>query len=344
MMTEKRGVALIGLGMAVTPHAKSLRDLSERVTVKAAMSRSEGRRNAFAKNFDFPLTGDIDAIVNDPSIDVVLLLTPPNARLDIVEPLAASGKHILMEKPVERSLRAAEEIVRICDEAGIKLGIMFQHRFRDASIKLRELVAEGALGELAVINLHVPWWRPQSYYDEPGRGTYARDGGGVLISQGIHSMDLLISLVGVPSEVVALAGTTKLHKMESEDLVAAGWRFANGAMGAFSATTANFPGHQEFIEIIGSKASARLQSGSLTLTTIEGESTVFGESEMGGGGANPMDFPHDWHKSVIVDFLDALDENRAPASSGQEALKVHDLIDALTRSAAEARPIQIRSR
>ncbi|MEO1018650.1 MAG: Gfo/Idh/MocA family oxidoreductase [Pseudomonadota bacterium] len=340
-MTARHGVALIGLGMAVTPHAKSLRDLSDRVEVRAAMSRSQARQQSFAKTFDFPVTGDFETIIDDPAIDIVLLLTPPNARCEFVQRLAEKGKHILMEKPVERTTEAAVELVDICEQAGVQLGIVFQHRFREASMKLAQMLAAGDLGDLAVINLHVPWWRPQSYYNEPGRGSLARDGGGVLISQAIHSMDLLISLVGLPSEVTAFAGTTKLHQMETEDFVGAGWRFANGAVGAFSATTAAFPGQPETIEIVGTKAAACIQSGALTITQLDGGQEVFGETQIGGGGADPMAFPHDWHKNVITDFLDAVDENRAPGIPGREALKVHRLIDALLQSSTAGRAVQV---
>ncbi len=336
-MTKRHGVAVIGLGMAVTPHAKSLRDLSDRVEVRAAMSRSAERRQTFSSNFDFPLTDNFEAIVGDPAIDVVLLLTPPNARQELVHRLASQGKHILMEKPVERTTSAAVELVDTCRRAGVKLGIVFQHRFREASVRLQEMLADRALGELALVNLHVPWWRQQSYYDEPGRGTLARDGGGVLISQAIHSMDLLIGLVGLPREVAGLAGTSRLHRMETEDFVAAGWRFENGAMGSFSATTAAFPGQSEVIELIGTEASARLQSGTLTITRLDGTRQEFGESRMGGGGADPMDFPHDWHKAVIEDFLDAVDDDRDPRIPGREALKVHRLIDALLTSSTSGR-------
>jgi predicted dehydrogenase len=210
--------------MAVTPHAKSLLDLRGRVEVAHAYSRSEERRRAFAARFDFPVTGDLEGILHDESVDAVMILAPPAAHLELVLRFAAAGKHVLLEKPLERSSERALRLVEAAEAAGIKLGVVFQHRFREASERLRALLAEGALGELAVANVISPWWRPQAYYDEPGRGTLARDGGGVLITQAIHSLDLLLSLAGPVAEVAAIAGTTRLHRMETEDFAGAGLR------------------------------------------------------------------------------------------------------------------------
>jgi predicted dehydrogenase len=340
---KRRRVALIGLGMAATPHAKSLLDLKDRVEVAAACSRGEERRRAFAARFPFPTTADLDAVVDDPAIDAVLLLTPPSARVDLVERLGRAGKHILMEKPVERTTAAATRIVEAAERAGITLGIVFQHRFRQASERLRALIDAGALGDgLAAAHVALPWWRPQAYYDEPGRGTLARDGGGVLLSQAIHTLDLMLSLTGPAREVAAVAGTTRLHRMETEDFVGAGLRFANGALGALMATTAECPGFPERIELVGTRVTAVLAGGDLTLFHHhDGRTERFGEEQRTGGGADPMDFPHDAHRAVLTDFLDALDEGRNPRVCGREALKVHRFIDALLRSSAERRAVEV---
>jgi predicted dehydrogenase len=231
--------------------------------------------------------------------------------------------------------------VQSAETAGIKLGVVFQHRFREASEALRRRLAAGALGELAAANVICPWWRPQSYYDEPGRGTLARDGGGVLITQAIHTLDLLLSLTGPVAEVAAITGTTALHRMETEDFVGAGLRFANGAPGALLATTAAFPGFPERIELIGTKATAVLAAGVLTLHPHVGKTETIGEEQGTGGGADPMAFPHDAHRALLADFLDALDQDRSPRPSGREALGVHHLIDALLCASAEGRMVQV---
>jgi UDP-N-acetyl-2-amino-2-deoxyglucuronate dehydrogenase len=144
----RRRLAIIGLGMAVTPHARSLLDLQGRVEVVAAYSPSEARRADFAARFPFPTAGSLDAVLADPSIDIVAILTPPNTHLDLVRRAAAAGKHIILEKPLEITTERADELVRTCRHAGIKLGVVLQHRFRPAALRLRRLLRSGALGAL----------------------------------------------------------------------------------------------------------------------------------------------------------------------------------------------------
>jgi UDP-N-acetyl-2-amino-2-deoxyglucuronate dehydrogenase len=342
-MTERARVAIIGLGMAVRPHARSLVDLADRVEVAYAFSRSEARRRAFAEQFDFPLIGDLDRILDDRSVRAVLILTPPNSHLELVEAFAGAGKHILLEKPLERSSARALRLVEAAEAAGVTLGVVLQYRFRAASEHLRGLIEAGALGDLAAVHVTCPWWRPQSYYDQPGRGTLERDGGGVLITQAIHTLDLMLSLTGPVVEVAAIAGTTALHRMESEDFVGAGLRFANGASGALMATTAAYPGMPERIQVIGTKASATLAAGVVTLHHQDGRQESMGEEQSTGGGADPMDFPHDAHRALLTDFLDAVAQGRSPRVSGREALKVQRFIDALLLASAESRTVPVKT-
>ncbi|MDQ2083246.1 Gfo/Idh/MocA family oxidoreductase [Xanthobacteraceae bacterium Astr-EGSB] len=331
---KRHRLAIVGLGMAVTPHAKSLIDLAERVEVVAAFTPSAKRRSEFAARFPFPLCESLDAVMSDRTIDAVMILTPPNTHLEIVRQAAAAGKHVLLEKPLEITTARAVEMVETCERAGVTLGIVLQHRFRPAGLKLRELIAAGELGTLAECSTTIRLWRPQAYYDVPGRGTRARDGGGVLMSQGIHTLDLMLSLVGPVREVSSFATTTGVHRMETEDLVCAAAKFANGAIGTIMATTASYPGFPERIEITGDKATALMAGTGLEVAHHDGRVTRFEpDPSAGGTGADPMAFPHDWHRAVIADFFDAVEQGRAPAISGREALKVHRLIDALLEAA-----------
>jgi predicted dehydrogenase len=340
-MSKPCRLAVVGLGMAVTPHARSLQELQEQAVVEVAAiwSPSEQRRRDVAAAFGFPVRDSFDAILHDASIDAVLLLTPPNARLEFVEALAGAGKHILTEKPLERTTAAAERVVRLCDEAGVTLGVVLQNRFRPAAARLRALLAEGALGAPAVVQLSIPWWRPQAYYDQPGRGTLARDGGGVLISQAIHALDLMLSLAGPVAAVAAIAGTSALHRMETEDTVGAGLRFANGALGGLFASTACFPGAGEFLSLVCARGTATIAAGSLQVAWQDGRVEQLAGEAQSGGGADPMAFPNDAHRALIADFLAALREGRPPAVSGHDALAAHRLIDALLLSAREGRSV-----
>lgn len=340
-MTGKLGLAVVGTGMAALPHAKALTDLRDRIEVRGVFSRDAQRRAAFTQQWDFPAAPGLEALAEDPETKAVLIITPPNARMELVEIFARAGKHILMEKPVERTTGAAEEIVELCEQKGVRLGIVFQHRFRAASRKLAEIVGTGGLGPLHLVQAHVPWWREQSYYDEPGRGTLARDGGGVLISQAIHTLDLMLSLTGPVAEVQSLAATTPFHRMESEDFVAGGLRFDSGAVGSLVASTALFPGGAESLTFGFERATAHLQSGTLTVSWLDGRTERTGEPATTGGGADPMAFPHEWHRDLIADFAEAVTQDRPPLITGREALHVHRLIDALVRSSAERKAVPV---
>ncbi|MEO1103331.1 MAG: Gfo/Idh/MocA family oxidoreductase, partial [Pseudomonadota bacterium] len=253
-----------------------------------------------------------------------------------------SGKPILMEKPIERTLDAAQAIVGTCAQAGVPLGIVLQHRMRPSALELKRVLEADELGEIASVEITVPWWRPQSYYDEPGRGTFARDGGGVLISQAIHTIDLALYLTGPVRRVQAMLRTSALHQMETEDFAVIGLDFASRAVGSIVATTAAYPGGPESIALHGTKGSARLAANELVICLRNGDERTFGEAGGSGGGADPMAFTHDWHRAIIADFADAIEQNRPPVASGQDALAVHRLIDAAVRSSREGWAVDVK--
>ena len=340
-MTRRIGMAVVGLGMAAKPHALALLDLADRIEVRGCYARSASSRAAFAESYGLPVVDDLDVLAADPGVDALLLITPPDAREEIVARFAGAGKHVLSEKPLERTTPAAERIVDLCEAADVQLGVVFQHRFRATSEALAGLLAEGALGRIETVDARVPWWRDQSYYDVPGRGSYARDGGGVLISQAIHTLDLMLSLTGPVQEVQAMAATTGFHQMEAEDFVAGGMRFASGAVGSLMATTAEFPGSAETLILGCERATAELASGVLTLRWRDGRTERIGEEAGTGGGADPMAFPYDWHKALIADFADAVTTGRPPRVTGTDALRVHRLITALETSAREGRRVSV---
>ena len=341
MSLSKLGVGVIGTGMAATPHAKALNDLRDHIDLRGVFSRNAEKCKTFASRFELPFIKNIEDLINDPKLDIIIILTPPNQRLKLVQQFSDAGKHILMEKPVERSSAKAKKIVNLCKEKNVKLGIVFQHRFRESSQKLKKLILSHSLGSIFTVQVQVPWWRDQSYYDEPGRGSYERDGGGVLISQAIHTLDLMLSLTGPVSEVQALSSTSQFHKMESEDFVAGGLKFKSGASGSIFASTSSFPGNAESITLNCEKASAHLQSGVLTIKWLDGRSEKFGETSGTGGGADPMAFPHDWHRDLIDNFVKSVQNNYNSLISGEEALNVHELIDALIESSNKGKLITI---
>ncbi len=347
MASPPLNIVLIGLGMVADTHLMALADLPEKLHLHGLYSRSAERVEGFASKVE-DICGyrprcyeSLHQIASDQTLDMAIIATPPNGRSDIVAALVRAGLHILMEKPIERDGKRASAIVAMCRENGVKLGIVFQHRVREVSAKLKQLVDQQAFGALGVVEVNVPWWREQSYYDEPGRGTYERDGGGVLISQAIHSLDLMLTLTGPVSEVQALARKSRFHEMESEDFVSAGLVFDNGAVGSLVASTASYPGHAESITLHFENASAHLQSGRLELNWRDGRQESFGADMATGGGADPMGFTHAWHRDLFEDFANAVIDDRPPLATGEEALAVHHLIDAIIQSSNTGRIVQL---
>ncbi|SNS46273.1 Gfo/Idh/MocA family protein [Tropicimonas sediminicola] len=342
-------IAMIGVGMVARTHADAIAATSGRLSLRGVLSARQERAEAFAASVTETLGAapkvyaDLAELAADDGVDFVLVCTPPDARIEIMKTLAAAGKPILLEKPLERDSAAALQVVEICEAAGVPLGVVFQHRMRESSQKAAEIVESGVLGPIALVETTIPWWRPQSYYDEPGRGTYARDGGGVMMTQGIHTMNLMLSLTGPVTTVQAMTRTTGMHKMEAEDFVTAGLEFASGAVGSLVASTASYPGGAESIVLHGRDGSLRLTSRQIVLDWQDGRQEVIDTGTNGGsgGGANPMAFTHGWHQAVIEDFAEALAAGRPPKVTGREALDVHRLIDAVVESSRQKRALRL---
>jgi predicted dehydrogenase len=331
------GVALIGLGPGSQPHLKSLVDLRHRVELRHAVCRRPAQADLGPFNGQLAATADLEATLADPAVQAVIVATPAGTHLDIASRCLQAGKHTLVEKPLETSLPRAQALVERARASGLRFGVVLQHRFRPGSQRLRALLQEEALGEVQFATVRVPWWRPQAgYYDQPGRGTRERDGGGVLLTQAVHALDLFRSLVGVSAVQAAQATTTAVHRMETEDYAAALLRLGHGAPGLLMATTALYPGSPEVLEIAGTRGVATLAAGRLQVRWHDGrEETVEAEGP-GGSGAAIMDFPHDAHRALIGDFLDSIVEGRDPLVTGEEALATHRLIEQVLATAAQA--------
>ncbi len=339
-------IAVVGAGLASAPHLASLRDLRGKVEVAWFVGRTL-ERIAAAQAAGFPaarLSASLDDVLQDRSVAAALVLTPPASHLDIVTRLAAAGRHVLLEKPLDIDTARAERLVEACRAAGVRLGVVLQHRLRPAALALAERMHDGRLGEMVCAAVDMRWWRPQSYYEQPGRGTRARDGGGVLMTQAIHVLDLFLQVAGAPAELAAFAGTSAAHRMECEDVVAAALRYPNGATATLNASTAAWPGHAEQIAVSGTRGTATLCGGRLDVHHLDGRRETVGEAQPAGAGADPMDFAHEPHRAVLEDFVDAVADGREPLVTGASALRVHRFIDRLLEAAARREVLPFEDR
>ena len=330
-MASRMVIALVGLGPAALPHLRSLQDLNDRIELRYAFARDPRVDRIQPYTGPVHLTDSLDLILQDDEVRAVIVATPPSTHLEVCERCFAAGKHVLLEKPLELNLERATRLLELATLAGLQLGVVFQHRFREASQVLQKLLMEGRLGEIQAASVRVPWWRSQAYYNETGRGTLARDGGGVLLTQAIHTLDLFRALVGVKSVKSAIVRQTQLHQMETEDYVSALLVLGNGAPGDLMATTAMYPGFPETIDIIGTLGSARLTGGNLQVHFLEGAPVTINNVGGTGSGANPMDFSHEPHRELITDFMQAISEKRVPRVTGADAFKTQALISELLR-------------
>ena len=337
------GVALIGAGMIAERHVSALSAAQDSLQLKAIVSRHPERAHHLANCYAGPpplFTSDLYKVTNDPAIQMAIVATPPSVRIDLIKKLAVAGKHILVEKPLARNLDEAQQLVKISEDASVLLGVLFQHRMRASSLTAKRILQNGSLGNTGHIVISVPLWRAQSYYDELGRGSYARDGGGVLITQAIHTVDLALSLSGPVSRVQAMTATTALHTMEAEDFAVVGLQFASGAVGSLLASTATFPHGRESITWHCQHGSMHLEAESLTVSWRDGRiekhpAEVPSENQ---GRVTPK---CEWHQNLIEDFHNAIQQNRAPLVTGREALATHRLIEAIEQSSDQGLAVDL---
>lgn len=341
-------VLMIGAGMVAQTHVLALRDNKAGARLVGVLGRDATRTDSFctdaSSTVGHPVAAFSDmeqALAIKP--DMAILITPPNARAPFAEGLARHGIPTLMEKPIERTLQAARAIVDAYSTAQVPLGLCFQHRTRQAAQSLKARIVAGDLGDILHVDIRVPWWRDQAYYDAPGRGTYARDGGGVMINQAIHTLDLALWLAGPVARVQAQMSTTSLHVMEAEDTASGLLTFCSGATGVLSATTAAYPGGTESIALTTARAQVLLQGDSLRIDWHNGRTEAIApDADAGtGGGADPMAFSHAWHQALIEDFVQSLHAGASPIAPPDEALHVHAVIDAMERAARSETAIKV---
>jgi predicted dehydrogenase len=276
-------------------------------------------------------------------VDAVSLCVPSGMRADIAEACAAAGKHILAEKPLEVTSERIDRIIAAVDKARVKLGCVFQYRFADGPRRVYDAIHQGRFGKLVLGDAYIKWYRSQEYYDSGAwRGTRKLDGGGCLMNQGIHQIDLLLWFFGAVKTVQAQTALVAHKGIEVEDLACAMLTFQNGAMGVVEGSTAIWPGHPARIEVHGTEGSTVLEDGELVAWKFRDERPEDGGilegidrgSTLGSGSSDPIkSLKHEGHRRQIADFIDAIRRDRAPAIDGREGRRAVELIEAIYEAA-----------
>ncbi len=262
-MTRKLRFGIIGCGVIGRIHAEAISSLPDAQLVAVADVIPK-RAQELAEKFHVTPYEDVQEMLAHEELDVVDIGTPSGQHGELACQVMRSGRHVIVEKPMEIRRAAIEEMLRVQQETGMKLAVISQHRFDPVTRQVHDLVEEQAFGRLVLGNAIIPWWRSQAYYDSGAwRGTWELDGGGVLMNQSIHSIDLLQWLMGPVRSVFAYTDTL-VHRMETEDVAVAVLRFANGALGTIAATTGAYPGVGTRIEIYGDKGSAVIEGDQLS--------------------------------------------------------------------------------
>lgn len=332
MKDGKFGFGIIGTGAIAGHHAACIEALEDAQLI-AVCSSLDKRAKKAEEQFGVPAYSDYTEMVQRPDIDIICVCTYSGAHLEPTLAAALAGKHVICEKPLEVDLERADQMIRGCRLAGVKLACIFQNRFSHDYLKLKQAVRAGKLGKLLLGNAYIKWFRDEKYYSSsPWKGTIKGDGGAALINQGIHTIDLLLDIMGEVADVSARVRTVK-HDIEGEDLGLAMLSFQNGALGAIQASTALYPGYPERLEIFGEKGSVILEGGNISAWNIIGEETAAtDEKEEDTGASDPMAISTERHQRQFQDMIDAIREDREPAVNGEEGRRSLALIRAIYES------------
>ncbi|MFK7822118.1 MAG: Gfo/Idh/MocA family protein [Planctomycetaceae bacterium] len=343
------GFGIIGCGMIANYHAKAIEDLRG-AKVIGCFNHTTKKAKAFAEEYGCKAYETLDDMLADPEIDIVNICTPSGAHLEPAVAAAKAGKHVVVEKPLEVTLKRCDKIIDACEKNGVKLCTIFPSRFSEVNQVMKASIDAGRFGKLTLGDTYVKWWRSQEYYDSGGwRGTYKLDGGGAFMNQAIHNVDLLYWFMGDVAEVSAVTGTLAHKRIEVEDVAVACVKFKNGAMGVLEATTAAWPGLLKKTEIHGTTGSAIVEQDHLLTWTFEKklakDKTIlkkFGaKSEVSGGASDPNAISYAGHLAQIKDFVKAIKTGGTPAVDGKEGRKSVEIILAIYKAAWSGRRVTL---
>lgn len=340
-MKRTYGFGIVGTGAIAAKHAFAIGDLEGGKLVAVCSSTAE-RAGIAAEKFAVKAYSDLTEFLAHPELDIVCICTASGNHLEPALEAAKKGKHIIIEKPIEITLERADAIIEVCENQGVKLGVIYQNRFTEGYKKLKKTITDGLLGNILMANAYVNWFRTPEYYSSSAwKGTLEGDGGGALINQGIHTLDLLMDSVGDVESVFGKVKTS-LHPIEGEDLVTAVVSFKNGALGNITASTALYPGYPEKLEIYGSKGSIILEGGKISQWNIQGETNdKKPDNKSNSGAADPMAIGHVQHRLQFEDFIHAIESKGKPLVDGPVARKSLELILAIYESSRRKESVEL---
>lgn len=341
------GFGIIGVGMIADFHAQAIAHTKGGKLVGVATRNLENAR-AFAQRHKVVLaTTSVDELVARPDIHVVCVTTPSGAHLEPALAAVRAGKHVVVEKPIEVTTERADELLRAADAAGVKVSPIFQARFGEGAQTIKAAIDAGRFGRLVLASAYVKWHRSAEYYSG-WKGSQKLDGGGAVINQAIHAIDLLQWFAGMPAEVFSWNTRRVYAHIESEDTATAALRYPDGALGAIEATTAAWPGWARRIELCGEKGSAMLEDDHVShwdfRDELPGDERIRAKKidrKMRSGSSAPGAISFEGHRRQIQDLIDAVRENRPVAIDGHEARKAVALIRAMYASAASGMPVRL---
>ncbi len=348
-MPERLKFGIVGCGVIGDVHAAAISQLPGAELVAVADSTPE-RAERLAAQYGIRAYPDLGHMLEHEDLDVVNICTPSGMHGEHACAVMRSGRHVIVEKPMEITLQAIERMLRAQREAGVKMSVISQHRFDPATRRVHALIRDGTLGRLVLGNAQIPWWRSQGYYDSGAwRGTRELDGGGVLMNQSIHSIDLLQWLMGRAKSVFAYTDTL-VHEMPTEDAAVAVLRFQSGALGTIAATTGAYPGVITRVEVFGDAGSVVIENDRLALLRLQDEEaeaaaagqTVAEEGQPADTAAqNPAAVSGDSHTAQIADMVRAIGEDGTPAVDGEAGRRPVEIILAIYESARTGKEVAI---
>lgn len=334
-------VGIIGTGAISHKHAQAYKNIGYEVTVCTDVLESSGRK--FADQWGCEFVRTYEEVCRHPRVDYVDVCTFPDFRLQPIQICAESGKHIQVQKPMATNLDTARDMIKTAAKAGIVLGVVSQHRFDDSCQFLQRAFAAGRLGKILQADAYVKWHRTAAYYSRPIKGSWTTEGGGALINQAIHQIDVVQWLVGPVAEVFGYWQIAALHKIESEDVLAAVMKYANGATGVVQASTAFWPGYSERVEIHGTKGTAIMTGDKLTTWDVEDDSGEPApvDRNVASGASDPMAISLTPFERQFLDFGEAIRTGRKPLVSGEEGYKALALVESIYTSCREGRKVAL---